>query len=154
VKEAFSRDEFELAQQATTELKSLVSNIEMGLLKGEAHLFWMEALKEINHGIEGILFAKDIEAARRSFEKLSTGLINSAETVGLAGESSIYVYHCPMAFKGKGADWIQNKTGTENPYYGSRMFTCGDVVREIEVRESPVSSSESDQSSAEDQHNH
>ena len=154
VKDAFSQDGFELAQQAATDLKSLVSNIEMGLLKGEAHLFWMEALKQINHGIEGILFANDIEAARRSFEKVSTGLIRSAETLGLAGESSIYVYHCPMAFKGKGADWIQNKAGTENPYYGSRMFTCGDMVREIEVKASPVSSSESDQSSTQDQHNH
>ena len=114
----------------------------------------MEELKQINHGIEGILFANDIEAARRSFEKVSTGLIRSAETLGLAGESSIYVYHCPMAFKGKGADWIQNKAGVENPYYGSRMFTCGDVVREIEVKASPVSSSESDQPSTQDQHKH
>ena len=154
VKDAFSQDEFELAQQAATDFKSLVSNIEMGLLKGDAHLFWMEALKQINHGIEGILFAKDIEAARRSFEKVSTGLIDSAEALGLAGESSIYVYHCPMAFKGKGADWIQNKSGTENPYYGSRMFTCGDVVREIAVKPAPDVSSEPDQPTTHEGHNH
>lgn len=154
VKDAFSRDDLELAQQSATELKSLVSNIDMGLLKGKAHLFWMKESKQINQGIEGILSAQDIEEARRSFEKVSTGLIHSAETFGLAGGSAIYVYHCPMAFKGKGADWIQNKSGTENPYYGSRMFTCGDVVREIVVKPAPNVSSEPDQPTTHEGHNH
>jgi Cu(I)/Ag(I) efflux system membrane fusion protein len=30
-----------------------------------------------------------------------------------------------MAFGGKGGDWLQSHEGTENPYYGSKMFTCG-----------------------------
>jgi hypothetical protein len=32
-----------------------------------------------------------------------------------------------MAFKNRGADWIQNKRGTENPYFGAAMFKCGEV---------------------------
>ena len=36
-----------------------------------------------------------------------------------------------MAFNNKGADWLQNKTGTENPYFGKMMFSCGDQVEVI-----------------------
>jgi hypothetical protein len=36
-----------------------------------------------------------------------------------------------MAVGGKGAYWLQNKTGVENPYYGSAMFTCGEQVETI-----------------------
>ena len=30
-----------------------------------------------------------------------------------------------MAFDNTGADWLQEKKGTENPYFGASMFTCG-----------------------------
>ena len=36
-----------------------------------------------------------------------------------------------MAAEGKGAYWLQNKTGVENPYYGSAMFSCGEQVETI-----------------------
>jgi Cu(I)/Ag(I) efflux system membrane fusion protein len=36
-----------------------------------------------------------------------------------------------MAAGGKGAYWLQNKPGTENPYYGSAMFKCGEQVETI-----------------------
>jgi hypothetical protein len=33
-----------------------------------------------------------------------------------------------MANDNKGAYWLQNKKGTENPYFGSSMFNCGSQV--------------------------
>jgi Cu(I)/Ag(I) efflux system membrane fusion protein len=36
-----------------------------------------------------------------------------------------------MAFNNRGADWLQNQTGVENPYFGSAMFRCGDQVEII-----------------------
>jgi hypothetical protein len=30
-----------------------------------------------------------------------------------------------MAMDGGGADWLQTKTETRNPYYGSQMLECG-----------------------------
>ena len=35
-----------------------------------------------------------------------------------------------MAFNNRGADWLQNKPGLENPYFGAAMFSCG-VLEEI-----------------------
>ncbi|MCB0295126.1 MAG: DUF3347 domain-containing protein, partial [Calditrichaeota bacterium] len=44
---------------------------------------------------------------------------------------SVYRYHCPMAFDNKGADWLQDKQGVENPYFGSAMFRCGEEVEKV-----------------------
>ena len=37
------------------------------------------------------------------------------------GQKEYVVMNCPMA----GADWVQTKGKTQNPYYGKSMLTCG-----------------------------
>ena len=32
---------------------------------------------------------------------------------------------------GTGADWLQSREGTENPYYGSQMFRCGSQTESL-----------------------
>ncbi|MFO7898316.1 MAG: hypothetical protein R6V58_04560, partial [Planctomycetota bacterium] len=44
------------------------------------------------------------------------------------GVDPVYKLHCPMAFNNRGADWLQPKKAVRNPYYGSKMLTCGEVV--------------------------
>jgi Cu(I)/Ag(I) efflux system membrane fusion protein len=34
-----------------------------------------------------------------------------------------------MAFRNRGADWLQDKSGLLNPYFGAEMLTCG-VLKE------------------------
>jgi Cu(I)/Ag(I) efflux system membrane fusion protein len=36
-----------------------------------------------------------------------------------------------MAFGGKGAHWLQNKTGVQNPYFGKMMPKCGKVTETL-----------------------
>ncbi len=43
-------------------------------------------------------------------------------------ETSIYRFHCPMAFNNKGAYWLQDNEDTKNPYFGSSMLICKDEV--------------------------
>ena len=35
-----------------------------------------------------------------------------------------------MAFDNRGARWMQDVEGLENPYFGSAMFTCG-ILKEL-----------------------
>ena len=60
-----------------------------------------------------------------AFETLSTVVARTVKSFGSTGATPIYRFHCPMAFDNKGADWLQRKHGTENPYFGSAMFKCG-----------------------------
>ena len=47
----------------------------------------------------------------------------------------LYLVHCPMAFQNAGADWLSRLPKVENPYYGSRMFSCGDVTETLSLSE-------------------
>lgn len=60
--------------------------------------------------------AGTIEDARKELIALTAAVEPLAK-----GNKSVVVMHCPMV----GADWIQTKGGTKNPYYGKSMLTCG-----------------------------
>lgn len=70
----------------------------------------------------------DIEQQRKQFEGISTAMIT---VVKASKASKAYVQYCPMAFDGKGASWLSSKREVRNPYYGSKMLTCGSVKEEI-----------------------
>ncbi|HEY5626497.1 MAG TPA: hypothetical protein VIR79_00985, partial [Nitrospira sp.] len=42
-----------------------------------------------------------------------------------SADTALHRFHCPMAFDGRGADWLQMTERTENPFFGSAMFRCG-----------------------------
>ena len=43
----------------------------------------------------------------------------------------VYQDFCPMYNDGKGAVWISEAKTIKNPYYGSKMLTCGSVKKEF-----------------------
>jgi len=106
-------------------LQTDLKYIDMKLLKGEEHDRWMNDVPEIRQFATGISEAGDIAHARAAFKRLSDKMILLAKRFGSSGKQPVLVYHCPMAFDNRGADWLQNKEGTENPYFGNTMFRCG-----------------------------
>lgn len=67
---------------------------------------------------------KDLEAARLSFFGLSKPILAYLHQF-YEGERQYFRYYCSMAKKG----WIQSEEGTKNPYYGSSMLTCGELIQ-------------------------
>lgn len=68
---------------------------------------------------------KSIEDARKHFKELSDVAIPIAKK-----EKTMHVAHCPMAMKGKGADWLQaSDKEIQNPYFGAKMAHCGKFVK-------------------------
>ncbi len=43
----------------------------------------------------------------------------------------LYKTFCPMYNDGKGAIWLSETKEIKNPYYGSKMLTCGEIQEEI-----------------------
>jgi Cu(I)/Ag(I) efflux system membrane fusion protein len=72
--------------------------------------------------------AKNIDSRRTAFKPLSDALIGLVRKRGIDAVGNAYVVHCPMAFDGKGADWLSNKPEVKNPYYGAMMLGCGAVT--------------------------
>lgn len=113
-------------------LKSVLDKVDMKLLKGEAHLYWMEMLKPMEVSLKIINSTADRDTQRLQFINLSKALITSIESFGTSSEGRLYVQFCPMANNNKGAIWISDEEEVINPYFGDAMLNCGSVQSIIE----------------------
>jgi hypothetical protein len=67
--------------------------------------------------------AADLKSARNGFGDLSDKMIAYLKA-SKAPQNPPYQYYCSMVKK----NWLQPDKGTRNPYYGSSMLTCGELV--------------------------
>ncbi|WP_339880769.1 DUF3347 domain-containing protein [uncultured Algoriphagus sp.] len=75
--------------------------------------------------------AKNLEEQRKMFASLSNEMVALIKNAKLS-MGSIYVDYCPMANNSSGAYWLSNEAAIANPYFGSKMLTCGSVKEIIE----------------------
>ncbi|NQX00472.1 DUF3347 domain-containing protein [bacterium] len=72
---------------------------------------------------QAIADSKTLEEARVHFKECSD--------LALAKKpKTMHEMHCPMAFGGKGASWLQESADeVKNPYMGAKMPDCGKLVK-------------------------
>lgn len=118
-----------------------LGQVDMSLVKGDAHMFWMEQLDAMKAHGKKITEPLDIEEQRRQFSFLTDALIKAIQAFGVK-EENLYVQHCPMAFDNQGADWIAAEEQIRNPYFGDKMMKCGTVKMSLsEERETIIPAS-------------
>ena len=110
-------------------LVKAIQNVEMGKLSNEEHTVWMKVLKDLTMQAEMITTTKDIEKQRGIFALLSENIY--ALTKVSKQSETVYYQHCPMFNNGKGANWLSKEESIKNPFYGSKMLTCGSVQETI-----------------------
>lgn len=72
-----------------------------------------------------------LEEARTKFKPISHAVITLATRVrGANSQQPFNHFFCPMVKQGEG-DWLQDDDLLSNPYYGSEMLRCGELVRTI-----------------------
>jgi len=69
--------------------------------------------------------ANKIDHQREHFEVLSTDVNDLITIVGT--DKTLYVDYCPMVK----ASWLSEYKEIKNPFYGSKMLTCGSIQKEI-----------------------
>ncbi len=129
-------DPLKSSEAATAFLQSL-EKVDMSLLQGPAHLFWMDRLEALRTHGELLAQAADVEAQRQQFGFLSQALIQAVQAFGIEGDT-LYVQHCPMAFDNQGGDWLSLEEKIQNPYFGEQMLTCGKITQTIRPGEVPA----------------
>jgi len=127
IQTALSHDKFPEAKSAATSFMQALDGVDMQLLKGRAHMAWMDQEKAAGESAAALAESGGISKARVVFEPLSESMYAVAAGFGTGGEDSIFQIHCPMAFNNQGADWLQTHTKVENPYFGAKMFKCGKI---------------------------
>lgn len=68
-----------------------------------------------------------LDHQREHFKTLSKDIIDLITITG--SMHKIYQQYCPM-YEG-GSTWLSLEKAVKNPYYGSKMLSCGKVVKEI-----------------------
>lgn len=132
---ALADDDFERAKAAAPEVGAALQGVDMALLDHDAHMAWMPLANELRESIAKAGAANDLDALRATFGELSMALASALERFGVQVSTPVYRVHCPMAFDGEGADWLQATEDVRNPYYGASMLTCGDVVDRLDEQE-------------------
>lgn len=79
-----------------------------------------------------MLSAGDLATLREpSFRLLSHALITVIKAHPEAFSGNVVRLSCPMAHDNQGADWLQTTEDVRNPYFGSMMYRCGEVVEKL-----------------------
>ncbi|HLA41595.1 MAG TPA: efflux RND transporter periplasmic adaptor subunit, partial [Candidatus Glassbacteria bacterium] len=133
MQESLSRDVFNDFSSMVAAFTNALGNVDMTALAGDAHKRWMDSLNRLKEMAAGLAAAGDIEEARSQFAPLSEILIDVFKSYGAAGPGSVVFFHCPMAFNNQGASWLQAGGKAANPYLGSKMVGCHDIVDTLYV---------------------
>ncbi|RLD57227.1 MAG: efflux RND transporter periplasmic adaptor subunit [Bacteroidetes bacterium] len=132
LKDAFvEADETKVEAKAQLALEAL-ANVDMGLLKGDAHNMWMNIQKPLKENLSGIVQMKGIEMKRSHFSIVSDKLSEALKIFGVHTEKTVYLEFCPMANDNNGAYWVSLDKEIKNPYFGEKMLTCGEVKEVIQ----------------------
>lgn len=126
MKDAFVASDAKQVHQAASTLDKMLDAVDMGLLKGDAHMVWMDHLKVFENSLKAIHATSDIEIQRSAFASFNLMFYRSIKTFGLLGITTYYQF-CPMAENDKGAYWFSDSEEIKNPYFGDMMLSCGEV---------------------------
>lgn len=130
LKDALVASDVVEGKAAAQEMRQALGKVDMTLLEGDAHLYWMEQLKALQAHSEKITTSTDLEVQRQQFDFLSQSLIQAVKVFGTYMDT-LYVQYCPMAFDDNGADWLSAEDKVLNPYFGEAMLRCGIIEETI-----------------------
>ena len=130
LKDALVKSDGTNSSSASKTLLTAIQEVNMSELNTETHTQWMKVVNDLKEDAEHISETKEITHQRDHFMSLSKNLYAVIKVS--KSEMPIYYQFCPMANKGKGANWLSLENKIKNPYYGNQMLTCGKVVETIQ----------------------
>jgi len=131
IEKALAVDDYKKARESLARVKSVVAAIPAKLLTGDTLKTWQKEYTNLLKIVSLFEKSTDLEQVRSAFALLSDELLVLVKSFGVGNTDSIYELHCPMAFKGRGASWLQDSELVRNPYLGLSMPKCHDKIERI-----------------------
>ncbi|MEO7976024.1 DUF3347 domain-containing protein [Flavobacterium sp.] len=125
VKDALIKSDSKLTSAKAKDLLTAISAVKIDKLKSNEQTVWKKVMKKLNADAKSISATTDLKKQRDTFKSLSKNTYDLMKV--LKSEQIVYKQYCPMA----DADWLSKEKAVKNPYYGSSMLTCGNVVETI-----------------------
>lgn len=130
IKNALANDNGNEAASGAKAMSEVIGKLDKSLLTADQKKMYDGIEEELKEHAEHIGKNGDkIEHQRSHFSMLSEDVYDLAKTFG-AGQP-LYHDHCPMYNENKGAMWLSEMKEVKNPYFGSKMITCGTVEEVI-----------------------
>lgn len=130
IKNGLAGDNADEAASGAKLMRKAISRLDKSLFTAEQKKVYDEIEEGMKEHTEHIgKNADKIKHQRFHFVLLSKDIYTLVKAFG-AGRT-LYHDHCPMARDNQGAMWISEIKEVKNPYFGSKMLTCGTVEEVI-----------------------
>ena len=130
LKDAFVKDDEQETEKAIILMAKKVAAVVPTKLEGEGLEAWQNHQGVYGTNFKEMLINKGLDNKRSYFSHISEIMYCTIKSFGLK-QGKLFAIFCPMAFDGKGAYWISDSKIVQNPYFGSKMPTCGEVKEEL-----------------------
>ncbi|WP_338770408.1 DUF3347 domain-containing protein [Bernardetia sp. ABR2-2B] len=133
LKNALVEDNDEKAAEASVNLTAAFKGLDKSSLAADQTTKFDEIIESATEHAEHISENKgNIVHQREHLALLSKDV---KDLVGIMGtDRTLYADFCPMYDNNKGAMWLSASKEIKNPYFGSKMLSCGKVQEEITVK--------------------
>jgi Cu(I)/Ag(I) efflux system membrane fusion protein len=129
IHEALGADDLGSALEAYGQFAGAVGGVDMTDLEGHPHMVWMDLSQRLSDSAVLGREADTLTKTREAFGSLSKEMIALASQFGPPPHQELAQIYCPMAFGGKGGAWLQTGENVRNPYFGSKMSSCGEIQK-------------------------
>lgn len=130
LKDAFVKDDEQATDKAAGLMARKVAAVVPTKLEGEGLEAWQNHQKVYEAKLKEMQHIKGLDNKRSFFSHISEIMYCTIKSFGLK-QGNLFAIFCPMAFDGIGAYWISDSKTIQNPYFGSKMPTCGEVKEEL-----------------------
>lgn len=126
LKNALVADDSKKAAQVGGLLAKTLKTVDVSKYKKEQQQELKEIIEDaVEHGEH--ISESEMAHQREHFKILSEDLVDMIAITG--APETLYQQYCPMY--DKGSLWLSAEKEVKNPYYGSKMLTCGKVQKEF-----------------------
>jgi len=124
-------DDPNAAKASLSDLAGAIAAVDVRLWGPVGSKVWSGAQAGMVKALSLASSGDGIGGIRVAFEPLSNTMAALARRMPPTGTRVYYRIRCPMAFDGRGAEWLQRDQDVRNPYFGASMFRCGSVEEVI-----------------------
>jgi hypothetical protein len=118
---ALAADRLAGVDRAAARIAKRASKLDPSTVSGKHAAHYRDLPRKITAAARAVKKAGDLKQTREAFKSLSRPL---AMWATMSQPKGINVVYCSMAK----ASWLQSDATIANPYYGSEMLRCGEIV--------------------------
>lgn len=126
LKDALVATNKEESENAGKKLENSLNNFNVSSYTAEQQKELKDIITDAKEHAEHI-GKSEMSHQRKHFKILSKDMIDMLSITGT--NTTLYQQFCPMY--DKGSSWLSMNKDIKNPYYGSKMMTCGKVEKQI-----------------------